>query len=674
MVRSVVRGLVLLALASSVACQPVPPRAGSDTEAAAPAQLALTESSADPSRGPALAPVTVIVFGDYGCQHCRRANAILSEMLSEPGAPPFRVVWKHFPADDEDAVSAAVLSHGLFDLGGNNAFWAFHDMVFREEFAGLEMRSRVARGLAYARDGLEADTQAIAKAAQLEGVDQVRSSVEMGTALGIRALPTLFVNGRRMVGVKDAASIRQLIEDESRAIAPLLAKGTPLAAAMDARLRHAAEEDPLLLVQPARDAVDAGPATEDVARALPTPSETVFRVPVGSSPTLGPADADVTIVAFTDFECGHCRSVQPTLHALLEEFPGKVRLVVKHNPLPFHPAGMRASLFAAHVLAEKGASAFFRVHDALYESELDDAAFRALAASVALDGDEAIRAVDEKRHLRAVEDDLLAADDVGARSTPTFFINGRALIGALPKEAFSRAIRAELESVAERKKSGIASEDLYAKIIEDGFTVPLPPRTAAPETSASTPARGPKKAPLVLHVFADLECHYCRVHAENVLRLESEFKGSLRVVFHAHPLRGERSRRAALAGMEAFRQKGNDGFFAFTDRIFALEGEIDDAVVEDTFTKSGLDPSKLAAAFANQKFEATLDAEIEAAKELGLSGTPMSILNDFRISGAVPYVRLRKLALVALEEAKAKSGGGGESEGSSGKRAATEGK
>ncbi len=227
-------------------------------------------------------------------------------------------------------------------------------------------------------------------------------------------------------------------------------------------------------------------------------------------------------------------------------------------------------------------------------------------------------------------------------------------MGALPKEAFSQAIRAELEAVESRKKSGVASADLYAEIIRGGFTTPLPPRITAPEATASTPSRGDKKAALVLHVFADLECHHCRVHAANVLRLEHEFKGSLRLVFHAHPVRGERSRRAALAGMEAFRQKGNDGFFAFTDRIFALDGEIDDAAVEATFIQAGLDASKLASAFTNQTFAATLDADIASAQELGVSGTPMSILNDFRISGAVPYVRLRKLAKIALDEAAAK--------------------
>jgi protein-disulfide isomerase len=590
--------LVLLGLIASVlACAP-----HATAPSAGPAEVERSIVSLvdpdDPSRGPESASVTVVVFGDYTCMHCRRTSAYLKAMLAED--TDLRVVWKHFPRNDEDAVSAAVLAHALRELGGSAAHWAFHDTLFSEELTGRDLHERIALALVSGRARVDADTKTIAETAQRVGVDRVRASVELGSQLGVRALPTMFLNGRRMVGVENEASLRRAVLAEREAVRDLVATGLSVEAAKDRRLRSAAEGDPALFARaPSEDEVSEprGDAGEQ-ARELERLSDTVFRVPVGSSPTRGPADAPVTVVAFWDFECPHCRRAAEVWRELEADYAGKVRFVVKHLPLEGHADGKRAALFSAWVHRRRGTEAFFRVHDALFQRALDDETFQALASAEGLDPAEALRAIAEETTLPTVEDDLLAADDVGARSTPTFFLNGRALVGGLPAEDFRAAIDEELVRSAELVATGVAPAKVYETRIADGFSLPSPPRLEAPAIEAGTPTLGPKDAQLVLHVFADFDCHFCRVNAANVSRLQRELDGKLRVVFHSHPVRGERARRAALAGLEAHRQKGSQAFFRFHDRLFASKEPLTDELVATTFRELGLDPAKLPEAYS----------------------------------------------------------------------------
>jgi protein-disulfide isomerase len=650
-----VKSLLLLGLVASVlACAPpaVVPGAGPMEVERAVVTLV---SPDDPSRGAESASVTVVVFGDYTCMHCRRTSAYLKAMLADD--PDLRVVWKHYPRNDEDAVSAAVLAHALRELGGSSAHWAFHDTLFSAELTERELHERIALALVSGRARVDADTKTIAETAQRVGVDRVRASVELGSQLGVRALPTMFLNGRRMVGVEDEASLRRAVLVEREAVRELVAEGLSVKDAAERRLRGAAEEDPALFVSaPTDDAAEpADPSGEapQSARELERLSDTVYRVPLGASPARGPADAPVTVVAFWDFECPHCRRAAEVWRKLEVDYAGKLRFVAKHLPLEGHADGKRASLFAAWVQSRRGPEAFFRVHDALFERALDDETFRELARAEGLDPSEALRAISDETMLPLVEEDLLAADDVGARSTPTFFLNGRALVGGLPAEDFRAAIEEELARSAALVATGVAASKVYETRIADGFSLPSPPRLEPPSISPGTPSLGPKDAPILLHVFADFDCHFCRVNAANVSRLQREFDGKVRVVFHNHPVRGERGRRAALAGLEAHRQKGSEAFFRFHDRLFAAKETLTDELLAATFRDLGLDATRLPDAFADPKLAAVIDRELALGSELGLTGTPLSILNGYKIAGAVPYVRLRKIARLALSERSA---------------------
>jgi protein-disulfide isomerase len=152
-----------------------------------------------------------------------------------------------------------------------------------------------------------------------------------------------------------------------------------------------------------------------------------FELAVPVNPTdhhLGTAQAPVTLVEYGDFECPNCKQAAPAVKLLLERFPGRVRLVWRHFPLEeVHPHALQAAL-AAEAAAAQGK--FWPMHDLLFENQrhLKPPQLRGYAQRLELDlarydGDMA-----DTVYLQRVREDIDGARASGARSTPTFFMNG----------------------------------------------------------------------------------------------------------------------------------------------------------------------------------------------------------------------------------------------------------
>src|SRR5215471_1334052 len=104
------------------------------------------------------------------------------------------------------------------------------------------------------------------------------------------------------------------------------------------------------------------------ATALPRdPAPVVYRVPVDDSPVRGPADALVTVVEFSDFQCPFCKRVTGTLRELDSAYGPKLRWVFKHNPLPIHDRAMAAASAAEQARSQGGDSKFWAMHDQLFD-------------------------------------------------------------------------------------------------------------------------------------------------------------------------------------------------------------------------------------------------------------------------------------------------------------------
>ena len=170
-----------------------------------------------------------------------------------------------------------------------------------------------------------------------------------------------------------------------------------------------------------------------------------YKIPTDGDPSIGPEDAPITIVEFSDYQCPYCvRWYQEVHKRLLEAYKGKIRFVYRDFPLySIHPEA-QAAAEAADCAGEQ--NAYWQYHDALFSQKngLGNAAYLQYASELGLDADQFGKCVSERRYKAEVDADFKFATSSGVSSTPTFFVNGLAVIGAQPFEVFQQIIEKEL--------------------------------------------------------------------------------------------------------------------------------------------------------------------------------------------------------------------------------------
>jgi protein-disulfide isomerase len=178
------------------------------------------------------------------------------------------------------------------------------------------------------------------------------------------------------------------------------------------------------------------------ARRGPDPGR-VYEIEIAGAPAKGPADAPVTIVEFSDFQCPFCRRAGPTLEKIQEVYGSSVRIVWKHHPLDMHrdaPAAHRASV------AAQQQGKFWEFHDKLFDNQesLDLETFKQHARDLGMDLARFEQDLSSPETTKPIDADTAEARSLGVTGAPAFFINGRYLRGAKPFEDFARLISAEL--------------------------------------------------------------------------------------------------------------------------------------------------------------------------------------------------------------------------------------
>ncbi len=142
----------------------------------------------------------------------------------------------------------------------------------------------------------------------------------------------------------------------------------------------------------------------------------------------GPADAELTLVEYLDYECPFCARVTGVADTLREHFGGRLRYVPRHLPLQVHPHAELAAL-AVEAAAKQGR--FWDMHELLFrrqdELELEDLA--GYAAELGLDVEEFLRSLDDEALAARIRRDIISAEASGVRGTPTFFVGERRHIG-----------------------------------------------------------------------------------------------------------------------------------------------------------------------------------------------------------------------------------------------------
>lgn len=168
------------------------------------------------------------------------------------------------------------------------------------------------------------------------------------------------------------------------------------------------------------------------------------QVSTNGAPSKGAEKAQVTIVKFEDFECPFCKNVQPALAAVLKQYNGKVRVV--HKDLPLEAIHPQAQLAAEAARCAGDQNKFWEYHDTLYAKAPKFAAddLKAYAKDMSLDTTKFDQCLTSGKYRALIQKDLSEGAQLGLTGTPTFFINGREISGALPVESFAAIIDEEL--------------------------------------------------------------------------------------------------------------------------------------------------------------------------------------------------------------------------------------
>jgi protein-disulfide isomerase len=188
-------------------------------------------------------------------------------------------------------------------------------------------------------------------------------------------------------------------------------------------------------------AVDASPLMH---RAPPKLLEDPVVIPIGGAPFIGPKDARVTLIEFSDFQCPYCAQAVVKLRAVLKAYPSQVKLIFKQYPLDSHS---QAALAAAAALAAHRQGKFWQLHDAMFadRTHLSRKTILAMAGAIGLDTRRFEQDWDSAAVKQAVAQEQAEGDKAGVEATPTVFIDGQKYNGALDLDVIRPVIEAELK-------------------------------------------------------------------------------------------------------------------------------------------------------------------------------------------------------------------------------------
>ncbi|HXJ20272.1 MAG TPA: thioredoxin domain-containing protein [Polyangia bacterium] len=378
--------------------------------------------SHDLRRGAKATKVTIVEFSDFQCPFCKRAEPTVKSLLDKYGKD-VALVWMNQPLPfHEHAMDAATAFQAAGRQGPDKA-WKLHDKMYEnntaltradiEKYAG-DVGLNVGK---WKKDWDDAKIK-----------DEVSQDQKIATDVGATGTPTFFINGQQIVGAQEQSAFEKIIDSEIKEADALIKKGTPLRDVYTKRIETAAA---------------AAPAPSAPAGA--GDSNDKYDVKVGDAPAKGPASAPVTLVAFSDFQCPFCSRAVPTVRQLETDYSGKIRIVFKQFPLPFHD---KAHLAAEAALAAKDQGKFWQMHDKMFANQqaLDRASLERYAQELGLDMAKFKAALDSGKYKDKVDAEDREGAAVGVTGTPTFFVNGTRLVGAQPIDAFKAVIDKELKS------------------------------------------------------------------------------------------------------------------------------------------------------------------------------------------------------------------------------------
>ena len=353
-------------------------------------------------------------------------------------------------------------------------------------------------------------------------------------------------------------------------------------------------------------------------------------VDLSKSPYLGAADAEIVMVEFSDFQCPYCTRAYPTVKKIIENYGDKVKLVFAHLPLSFHPEAQKAAE-AAECASDQ--DKFWEYHDILFETgELSIDNLKAHAKTLNLDTEEFDNCLDGGLKKVIVGGHAKLAQQNGASGTPTFFLNGKKIVGAQPYENFA----AEIEAI------------LSGKPIPTQEPTPTPTPTPSPIKTVDISDReikGSSDAEIIMVEFSEYQCPYCKRVQPTVEQLIEEYDGKVAMAhmnFIVHASAHLSSQAVECAGDQ-------DKYFQMHDKIFETS-KTDEAGLKEVAAEIGLDMDKFNPCLEDGEKIETIDAQTKIGKTQAIRGTPSFIIGKLEngkvsgnlLVGAQPITEFKK--------------------------------
>tara|TARA_Y100000310_G_C20683169_1_gene817314 strand:- start:63 stop:1589 length:1527 start_codon:yes stop_codon:yes gene_type:complete len=373
-----------------------------------------------PSKGDDKAEVTIIEFSDFECSFCRRFyQQTLPQIEStyiDTGKVKF--VYKHFPLSNihSEAENAGLASECANEQG---KFWEYHDLIFdNQQLLSSTIYSQWASQLSLDVNKFDECFNS------RKYIDKVQDDFSLGSANGISGTPGFLVNGRLLSGAQPFSAFQQVIEEElgNREITGNTVANVPAAGA-------------------GCGVPSGGSAPTGAAVVAP-----IVDVSEDNDPFLGDENAPVVIVSFEDYECPFCkRSFDQVLPQLKTEYidTGKVKYVYRDFPLSFHPNAQKAAE-SAECAGDQGK--YWEMHEVIFNNQqaisVND--LKTYATQLGLDSNTFNSCLDSGEKTSEVQNDFNEGQNYDVSGTPTFFINGKRLVGAQPYSSFKSLIDQEL--------------------------------------------------------------------------------------------------------------------------------------------------------------------------------------------------------------------------------------
>jgi len=350
---------------------------------------------------------------------------------------------------------------------------------------------------------------------------------------------------------------------------------------------------------------------------------------------LGPRDAPVTLVEFSDFECPFSRRAARYLRSAVEKHSDKVRWVFKSFPLSFHP---NARLAHEAALAAGEFDRFWEMHSKIYATDrpLSRDVLIELAGEVGIARGEFSDLLDSHYFAEQVEEELQEGLGLGVRGTPTILVNGRLVSGVQSPAVLDYLIREALGEEVEPPSS--SSPELLA---------------GNPETSHPLGFGALDASPLV-KLFIDFRSPLGDRALPLVTQLLKRYGRQMRLIVKARPLGIYPDAGLVHEAAIAFQKRGI-GFLTFWRRSLASRGKLTTRDLASWAAPFGLGSAaaeEIEAELRDGKHRSVVRADTNRARKLGITGVPTTILHGTRLDGVEGLESLLR-ALEARREKQA---------------------